>query len=80
MPAFKLDNLDIQILEDGTIKFTTDAVSGANHANAEQFLRLVGDLAGGETKRVRRPDRVHHHHDHVHHQHVGGGHDHDHEH
>ncbi len=67
----KQDTLTIEILEDGTIRTTTDAVSGANHANAEQFLKHMATLAGGETVRQRRADAHHHHH----HEH---GHDHDH--
>lgn len=69
----KFDALEIEILEDGTIKTTSDAVSGANHANAEQFLKYMATLAGGETKRVKRPDA--HHHPHHHH----ADHEHDHE-
>lgn len=68
------DTLKIEILEDGTIKTTTDAVSGANHANAEQFLAYIAKLTGGETSRTKRGDvQSHHHHHH-------GDHDHDHEH
>jgi hypothetical protein len=58
----KLDNMEIEILDDGTIKFTTDPISGANHQNADEFLKSVARLAGGETTRVRRNDR----HTHVH--------------
>lgn len=69
------DALNIEILEDGTIKTTTDAVSGANHANAEQFLAYIATLAGGETSRAKRGDvqTTHHHHhgehEHDHHSH-----------
>ena len=48
------DIMDIEILEDGTIKTTTDPISGANHANAEEFLRFVGRMAGGEVERKRK--------------------------
>lgn len=69
----KADEIQIEILEDGTIKSTTDKVSGANHANAEQFLRYVGQLAGGETTTRNRKGHHHTHgHDHTH--------DHDHDH
>lgn len=44
----------IEILADGTIKSTTDKISGANHANAEQFLRTSSQMVGGETRIVRR--------------------------
>src|SRR5450759_4262959 len=45
--AMQIDRFRIEILEDGTIKTTTDAVSAANHDNAEQFLRAMANLAGG---------------------------------
>ena len=57
------DRFTIEILEDATIKTTTDAVSAANHDNAEQFLRAMAHLAGGESKRERRKDVKPHHHD-----------------
>jgi len=56
---FKLDTLQIEILEDGTIKTLTDAVSAPNHANAEQFLQYMATLAGGETTRQKRSDTQH---------------------
>lgn len=62
----KNDNIEIEILADGTIKVTTDPISGANHANAEEFLRFMARMAGGETVRVKRTDVHHHHHDHTH--------------
>lgn len=76
----KFDNMVIEILEDGTIKTTTDPISGANHQNAEAFLKEVGRLAGGETMRQRRSDRHGHSHSHGDHEHVheGGGHEHSH--
>jgi len=48
------DTIQIEILDDGTIKVTTDPISGPNHVNAEQFLRFIATLAGGETTRTRR--------------------------
>lgn len=46
------DKIEIEILEDGTIKTSTDKVSMANHSNAEGFLREMARLAGGVVKRV----------------------------
>jgi phage terminase large subunit-like protein len=57
----EIDALKIEILEDGTIKTTSDAVSAANHDNAEQFLRAMARLAGGETTREARKDVKHGH-------------------
>lgn len=50
------DKLTLEILADGTIKTTTDAVSAANHDNAENFLRNIATLAGGTTTRQIRAD------------------------
>jgi hypothetical protein len=70
-----MDRMKIQILDDGTIKSTTDEVSPENHSNAEAFLKLIASLTGGESHRVARGDAaVHHHHHHggVTHSHGGG--------
>ena len=60
------DIMEISILDDGTIRVETDKISGPQHLNAEQFLKRIGDLAGGGVTRNRR-GHVHghdHHHDH----------------
>jgi hypothetical protein len=59
------DTLTIKILDDGTIMTSSDAVSAANHESAEQFLRAMARLAGGETTREARKD-VKHGHSHAH--------------
>lgn len=41
------DQIQVTILEDGTIKVETGKVSGQNHMNAESFLREMSKLAGG---------------------------------
>jgi len=61
-----IDQLKIEILEDGTIKTTSDDVSAANHDTAEQFLRAMARLAGGETVRETRKDIKGYHHGHDH--------------
>jgi hypothetical protein len=48
------DAILIEILEDGTIKITTDPISGPNHMSAEALLRLIAQEAGGTTTRARR--------------------------
>lgn len=56
------DKFSLEILPDGTIKTTTDAVSAANHDNAESFLRTIAKLAGGIfTRKIREdlPKHVH---------------------
>ena len=56
-----LDTMRFTILPNGTIRTTTDQVSAPNHANAEQFLKEVGRLAGGPVTRTPRPGHVHPH-------------------
>jgi hypothetical protein len=68
------DTIQIEILPNGTIKTSTDRVSMPNHANAEQFLREIGRLAGGAVDRKRKVGHVHthedqHDHEHEHHHH-----------
>lgn len=61
------DTIKIEILEDGTIKMTSDPISAPNHQNAEEFFQNVGRLAGGEVTREKRTDVDHeHHHGHDH--------------
>ena len=61
------DILTIEILADGTIKVTTDQISPANHLSADQFLKLISELTGGETTitKNRRAHTHHHEHEHV---------------
>ena len=52
----KSDNIQFEILEDGTISVTTDQISGTNHVSADKLLKRMFELAGGETtcrKRTR---------------------------
>jgi hypothetical protein len=70
----RLDALTIEVLADGTIRTSSDAVSGANHATAEAFLRELGRLTGGEASRIRRKEGHTHAHGHAH------DHEHDHHH
>jgi len=55
----KQDVIEITILPDGRLKFTTPAISGANHQMADAFLKTASDLLGGETTSVRRTDINH---------------------
>ena len=57
----KGDEIQIEIMEDGLIKTTTDPISGANHSSAEQLLKYVATLAGGETTIKRNGSGTHTH-------------------
>jgi hypothetical protein len=64
------DLLDVEILEDGTIKVSTGRVSAANHMNAEAFLREIGRLCGGKVERKQTEGFLGHSHSHGHGFHV----------
>jgi hypothetical protein len=56
------DSFRIEILDDGTLKVTTDKVSAANHVNADRFIREMFKAAGGEVEiQHRHGKKIHHH-------------------
>jgi hypothetical protein len=61
--------MQVTILEDGTISVQTGNMAGEHHASADEFIKLVQQLAGGErqTRSTRQHHHHHHHHDHEHH-------------
>lgn len=62
----KQDVIEIEILADGTVKWSSDAIGGLNHQNAEAFARALAGALGGETT-IEAKRGVHHHHHHHHH-------------
>ena len=59
-----MDELAIEILEDGTIKTTSGKVGAQNHQNAEAFLAAIARMTGGKTQRAPRGDAPAHAHRH----------------
>lgn len=60
------DTIQIEILPDGTVKTTTDPISGANHQSAEAFLNGITHLTGGPVSRTKRGATHTHTHTHTH--------------
>ena len=56
------DNIEVEILADGTIRIVTDPISPANHRAADALVDLIKTLAGGHSESTKRPDAKHHHH------------------
>jgi hypothetical protein len=48
------NEIEIEILEDGTIKFTTGEFSDAKHVPADDFLLEVAEALGGPSRRDPR--------------------------
>jgi hypothetical protein len=64
-----MDTINIEILEDGTLKMDTGLISGPNHMSAEALVRDAVLDAGGKVERKRKPHQHghhHHHHGHTH--------------
>jgi hypothetical protein len=62
-----MDTITVEILADGSLKTATDAVSAANHSNAEKFLMDLAQGMGGKVQRVRKGHHTHtHKHGHSH--------------
>jgi|3_EtaG_2_1085321.scaffolds.fasta_scaffold111843_3 hypothetical protein len=59
------DIINIEILEDGTVKFETDKISDARHVAADQFLTEVEELLGGPVD-IKQKKKHHHVHTHNH--------------
>lgn len=49
-----MDNMTITILDDGTLKIETDAISPQNHMTAEAFMRNVAQATGGTKERKHK--------------------------
>jgi hypothetical protein len=63
------DIIEIEVLDDGTIKTSTNKISMPNHQNAEAFLRTTSELAGGKVEVKQKKGSKMHEHDGVYHEH-----------
>lgn len=59
-----MDTIEIEILEDGRVKVTTDKISVGNHRNADELLQLIETLMAGKVESIKRKQG--HGHVHVH--------------
>jgi hypothetical protein len=55
------DQIEVEVLPDGTIKCTTNKISAANHSSAEGFMAFLARLTGGETTITKRSAHTHTH-------------------
>ena len=56
------DIINIEILDDGTLKIKTEGVSDANHISADSLLSQMETLLGGQTTRIKNPEKHKHQH------------------
>lgn len=62
-----MDNIEIEILEDGRIKVKTGALAGVNHTTADRLLRDMIKMAGGDVVTEKSEhSHTHHHGTHTH--------------
>lgn len=50
----KTNDIQFEVLEDGTITVTTDDLSGPNHVSADKLLKNLFELTGGDVKSRKR--------------------------
>jgi hypothetical protein len=48
-----MDKINIEILEDGQLKITTDSISAVNHCSADELLKMINDLMGGASTKIK---------------------------
>jgi len=54
------DQIEFEILDDGTISIKTDSISGVNHLSADQFLEEIETLLGTKRKTTKlKPKHMH---------------------
>jgi hypothetical protein len=51
------DEIEIEILEDGTISVTTGKISAQRHVSADEFLKGIKEIAGGKTVTTKRKQK-----------------------
>jgi hypothetical protein len=49
-----MDQMQITVLEDGSLRIETDRISPANHMTAEAFMRNVQTACGGKQERTHK--------------------------
>lgn len=64
--------MDIKILADGTVRAETASMAGPSHKAADDFMKSLAALMGGDMEVLKLKPHQHHHH--------GDDHDHEHEH
>ena len=52
-----MDKIAYEILEDGTVSITTDAIGRQNHHSADELLKELGQTLGGPVKINKRRKR-----------------------
>ena len=61
-----MDQINFEILEDGTITVKTSDISDGNHVSADNLMKCLDQLMGGKVDVKKNPDKHHHAHDHKH--------------
>ena len=62
--------IEVEVLEDGRLVVNTGDMSGPNHKAADEFLKLLQTLMGGEVE-TEKTKHAHGHHAHTHDHKVG---------
>ena len=67
MPGLPKETMDVRVLEDGTVRVETGNMgAGVAHKGADDFLKELARLLGGEEEVTKLKHAHGHHHDHAH--------------
>ncbi len=55
------DKITFEILEDGKVSISTDKISDKHHANADDLLKELQEMLGGQVKIEKKKGQVHQH-------------------
>lgn len=64
------DTINLEILEDGTVRISTDKISAGNHRQADEVLAAIDALLAGAVETKHKHGHTHNHthtHNHVKH-------------
>jgi len=52
-----MDQINVEVLEDGAVSVSTDSISDAAHFSADQLLEEIASLVGGPTTKTPKPNK-----------------------
>lgn len=64
MSTLAKGQIDVRVLADGTVRVETGDMSGVAHKSADDFLKLMATLLGGDVEIIKAEHGHQHEHEH----------------
>jgi hypothetical protein len=52
-----MDQINVEVLEDGTVSVSTESISAAAHFSADQLLDEIAEMVGGMTTKTPKENK-----------------------